>query len=414
MRQKIPLIMTYLNDNNIDMFFAQETWVRKCDGSIIKEIEEYNYKFISYRKSRKVDLGGGVGVVYKNNLKVTVLKRNYNFKSFEHICCKVLTVQGPILFLNLYRPEYTTKYRFAVNNFLEEFVLLLQELSCNSLPCIVLGDFNLHFELLQKDISMLPEHLKVKKKNVIDFCSIIHDYGFSQLVNEPTHEQNGTLDFIIVQNPLLINNFNIGVKDEVCNTDHYPVHITLNHKPCIENKKITIKRRYTSSIDSSIFVEELEKTDVQNKIANSTDPNEVFEFLISSVSTVLDKICPIETKTVKHRPNQKWFTAELQDLKRTRRRVERKYLKCPSVQNHLEHLEMQRVFRSASRSARGYSYAEVIQKNRNDLKKLYRTVNDLLGDGVVRTLPSCKDNNSLAEDMGNFFSNKIKKISVLN
>ena len=180
-----------------------------------------------------MDLGGGVGVVYKNNLKVTVLKRNYNFKSFEHICCKVLTVQGPILFLNLYRPEYTTKHRFTVKKFLEEFVLLLQELSCNSLPCIVLGDFNLHFELLQKDISMLPDHLKVKKKNVIDFCSIIHDYGFSQLVNEPTHEQNGTLDFIIVQNPLLINNFNIGVKDEVCNTDHYPVHITLNHKPCI-------------------------------------------------------------------------------------------------------------------------------------------------------------------------------------
>ena len=142
---------------------------------------------------------------------------------------------------------------------------------------------------------MLPDHLKVKKKNVIDFCSIIHDYGFSQLVNEPTHEQNGTLDFIIVQNPLLINNFNIGVKDEVCNTDHYPVYITLNHKPCIENKKITIKRKYTSSIDNSIFVDELEKK-LMSKTKLLIAVIQVFEVLISSVSTVLDIICPIETK----------------------------------------------------------------------------------------------------------------------
>ena len=65
MREKIPTIMTYLRENGIDMLFAQETWMRKCDGAYIKQIEEYSYKFTSFRKSRKLLLGGGVGVIYK-------------------------------------------------------------------------------------------------------------------------------------------------------------------------------------------------------------------------------------------------------------------------------------------------------------------------------------------------------------
>ena len=111
-----------------------------------------------------------------------------------------------------------------------------------------------------------------------------------------------------------------------------------------------------------------------------------------------------------HRPKQKWFTPELKELKQTRRRLERKYLKYPSTKNHTEFEEMQRIYTSACKSARSSSYTELIRKNRNDLKKMYRTVNDLLGDGIVRTLPAYNDEGTLAEEMGNFFSSKIENI----
>ena len=178
----------------------------------------------------------------------------------------------------------------------------------------------------------------------------------------------------------------------------------------LESKKLTIKRRHLSSIDGSIFIEELRKTGIEHEVTISTDPNEITASLMTSVTTVLDKICPIETKVITHRPKQKWYTPELRELKQTRRRMERKYLKYPSTKNHTEFLEMQRIYISACKSTRGSSYSEIIRRNRNDLKKMYRTVNDLLGDGIVKTLPSYKDAGTLANEMGNFFSSKIENI----
>ena len=399
-----------MKEHGIDALFAQETWMRKCDGALIKQIEEYGYNFSSYRRARKLDWGGGVGVIYKKDLKLKAQKRNHNFKSFEHLCCKVSTTQGCILYINVYRPDYSAKNKFTVKMFLEEFTVLLQELSCQSVPCVVIGDLNLHLELATDDSILSSIYEETKRKNAKDFYSIVQDFGFTQLVSAPTHILNGTLDLIIVQNVSLINKFTIGLKDEICSSDHFPLHINLNDKPLLESKKVTIQRRYLNCMDNIMFVEELRKTGVESKISSSKDPNEAIESLTSCVSTVLEKLCPIESKTVKHRPKQKWFTPELRELKRTRRQMERKYLKHPSVKNYNEYVEIQRIFNSASNSARSSGYSEVIRSNKNDMKKLYRTVNELLGDGIVRTLPSHTDERKLADEMGSCFNNKIEKI----
>ena len=84
MREKVPNIMYYLKENHIDVMLVQETWVRKCDGPIIKQVKEYGFKFISYRKSRKIDWGGGVAVIFKEGLKLNKIKSE-SFNSFEHI-----------------------------------------------------------------------------------------------------------------------------------------------------------------------------------------------------------------------------------------------------------------------------------------------------------------------------------------
>ena len=89
MREKVPNIMNYLLENNIDIILVQETWVRKCDGPIIKQVKEYGFNFSSCRKSRKIDWGRGVAVIFKENLKLNKVKSD-TFKSFEHIICKLI------------------------------------------------------------------------------------------------------------------------------------------------------------------------------------------------------------------------------------------------------------------------------------------------------------------------------------
>ena len=63
-RNKVHEVMDLVREDGVDILLVQETWLRKCDAPIIKEIEEYGFKVSSERKRRATDLGGGVAIIY--------------------------------------------------------------------------------------------------------------------------------------------------------------------------------------------------------------------------------------------------------------------------------------------------------------------------------------------------------------
>ena len=239
MREKVPNIMIYLIENNIDIMLVQETWVRKCDESIVKQIKEYGFNFLSCRKSRKIDWGGGVAVIFKNGLKLNKIKSD-TFKSFEHIICKLITSSGPLLFVNVYRPEYSEKNRFTVKHFLDDFSILLQNLSCDTISFIIVGDFNIHLELL-RTTAWLPAHRKVKKNDAEDFSMLLSTFGDMQLIDTPTHCLGGILDLLIVQDPTIVNSFEVGLPNIGCVSDHGPIHINFQNMPIRNSKLLKLK-----------------------------------------------------------------------------------------------------------------------------------------------------------------------------
>ena len=408
MREKVPNIMNFLKENDIDIMLVQETWVRKCDGHIIKQVKEYGFKFVSCRKSRKIDWGGGVAVIFKDNLKLNKIKSE-PFKSFEHIICKLITSSGPLLFVNVYRAEYSEKNKFTVKDFLGDFSALLQNLSCDTIPCVIVGDFNIHMELLSTT-AWLPAHRKVKKGDAEDFSMLLSNFGFVQLIDKPTHCFDGILDLLIVKDPSIVNTYEVGLPNVACLSDHGPIHINFQHIPTINSKMIEIKRRHLDSLDLVAFNEEMYKLEIPDKLLNSDDPCSSTSLLNSSVSSVLNQLCPIQTRMIKSRPKQRWYNQELQALKQTRRKLERRYCKHPSVQNKNEFTNMENVYKCAVRNTRSKYFANLIWSNKDDLKKLYKLFNELLDDDCKRPLPSCESDEKLANDMTQFFSEKIAKI----
>jgi len=117
-----------------------------------------------------------------------------------------------------------------------------------------------------------------------------------QLIKSPTHVHDGTLDLVIAQCPSIINNVSVGLRDEVCNTDHFPLHMNLNTKPTIENRKVVIKRRYLNRMNNEHFVEQMQTKGIEHNILSCTNPNTATNLMTSAVSSVLDKISPIQTK----------------------------------------------------------------------------------------------------------------------
>ena len=53
----------------------------------------------------------------------------------------------------------------------------------------------------------------------------------------------------------------------------------------------------------------------------------------NNISNICNNVSPICTKTVKERSQQVWYTADLQNLKREKRKAERKFLKSKSDEN---------------------------------------------------------------------------------
>ena len=103
-RNKVPTVLKYLKDNDIDICMLQETWLNKGDSSVMQEIKDHGYNIISQRRLRG-DVGGGVAILFKPHLVVRKCKP-VRYESFEYICCTVHTRNKTFRIVNIYRLQY--------------------------------------------------------------------------------------------------------------------------------------------------------------------------------------------------------------------------------------------------------------------------------------------------------------------
>ena len=117
---KVHEVMELISSNEIDIIFLQETWLRKCDTSLIEEIKEYNFEVITERKPRKCDIGGGVAILYRKNLSLRKLKYK-QYPSFEAVTVIFSNSYNQPAITNLYYPGYSDKHKYSHASFLNDF-----------------------------------------------------------------------------------------------------------------------------------------------------------------------------------------------------------------------------------------------------------------------------------------------------
>ena len=142
-RSKVPQICDFLTNQNIDIALLQETWLKKSDSAIVAEMLDYNINTIQVRKSRIFDLGGGVAILSKNELKLNLVKTEI-FALFEHTICSISTNLGRLNITTVYYSSYSNEHKYCKSQFLSDFDDFLN--SCANQIHLVAGDFNIHFE----------------------------------------------------------------------------------------------------------------------------------------------------------------------------------------------------------------------------------------------------------------------------
>lgn len=383
---KYNFIYDLLLTENPSFFGITETWLPNDPGAIASLSTPENFSFLHHNP--RVDTrGGGVALVCASNSNPKLLNVG-NYSSFESIVVQIKNPQPSIISV-IYRPDKNS----TINKFLDDFTDFLSKLSCLNKPIIILGDLNIH--------------LNKETLNVSNFNEILDIFSLKQFVSSPTHFFGNTLDPVISSNP--VNSLEISNPTV---SDHYLLKFKVTlQSPLIKTPAfIPVSYRKIKEIDTCLL-----QNDLSSLLPSSDDvilsPNDILSSVSAALTTTLNSHAPLITRTVRYRPQTRWFNDELRTLKQHRRSCERKLksairLNRPNIQQLQNNLKTATTtyFKSIELARQTYS-RELIANSSNKPQALFKVANKLL------STPSNTREPLISSDLlANFFIDKIVNI----
>ena len=126
--------------------------------------------------------------------------------------------------------------------------------------------------------------------------------------------------------------------------------------------------------------------------------------------TALDKHAPLMTRTIVQRPRVPWFSQEIREAKRQRRKAEKRWRKS-RLESDLAAFKAKRNFTTRlMNKARREFYSNFMDENGGDQKKLFRASQRLFYGTVDDGLPPNVDSRTFSNDLGKYFVQKIDTI----
>ncbi|KAL9975453.1 hypothetical protein ACROYT_G012614 [Oculina patagonica] len=235
---------------------------------------------------------------------------------------------------------------------------------------------------------------------------ILQSYNLSQHVTEVTHISGHTLDLVITKsNDAFLGG--VSTFDPVI-SDHSAVNINLLlQKPQFKKKTITYRKLH--SIDFNTFCNDI--TDSPQIMEPSSDLDGLVDQYDNVLRSLLDRHAPTKQRTVTVRPSAPWYSTEIAQNKRIRRKLERKWRSTRLPSDRELYVHQCSVVNNLIDSAKSAYYTTIISEISGDQRTLFKTVNKLLQKQKEQQYPSSfSDSTSLANAFNNFFISKVDKI----
>ena len=377
--------MEHVLDHDADVMLISETWLRSKKNNVTATIDQYGYKLHhTIRKDRTKELGGGVGVLVKECLTTKQIKVK-QFQSFEHCVVKVCLQDSKwVTFITIYRLDYE-----AIDLFFTEFTELLELYTVSNGKCIIGGDINIHCDVAED-------------RHTIQLNELLSAFNLTQIIEEPTHRKNHTLDVVIAHvEETKISDIEV---NDITLSDHFLLSFSVDcTAPRSYYKTITYRKKVNDA-----FKEDLETT--LNSLHISNDFRESVNEYNDKLDTLVEKHAPEATKEVKIVNNAPWFDTEYKELRKQRRKAEKTFHRTgdPNDKETFKQLRKQTTV-LASEKKQEY-YTSKIRDANNKPKMLFKVINILKDSERVTILPKASSDKSLADNFQQYFKEKISKI----
>ena len=260
---------------------------------------------------------------------------------------------------------------------------------------IITGDFNFHIENTEE------------YKDANEFLGLADSFNLHQRVTGVTHTLGGTLDLIMTATVDIAKE--VEIADETLGSDHHPVSFRVDCSIIPESEYIVFTRRKYKELDIDRFKDDLSVA-LSCHTLKDLSAWDAVTLYNNIVQNTLDSHCPITTTHTKKRPSSPWFTKELQETKRLKRRYERAYRKNRTYSTKDAYMSAKKRYNSTMAITRNDYYKNKLDETKKDMKSMYKTLNRVLGQENELIYPTNKDAKAVANGLSEFFSDKILKI----
>ena len=380
-RNKVTPLSDYIIEHGFDIVAL--TWLRNTpdDDQIIRALTIPGYKFTHVpRRQHKntIARGGGIAILHKSNINMAS-KSSWKTNSFENMEV-TLSASSTVKLAVIYRPPPLKRNKSTIGLFLSEFQDFLQHHVVKSQNTLILGDFNFHYEdQLNTDASR--------------FRDIRSNHSLCQHVSGPIHMDGHTLDLIITK---LTDNLVSKTTVSDFLTDHGAVHCDL-HLPKPQPLRQSVQYRNYAALDKEMLRVDIEASTLC--LDPATSAASLLEQYDTTLSALLGKHAPIQTRTITVRPKIPWFNGDIKMAKQKRRQLERKWRQSWLTIYRDLFKDQRRHVNQLISSAKSTYYTAKITEAASDHKQLYNVVNALL----IKPEASLPDGGSL-EQLANRFS----------
>ena len=272
-------------------------------------------------------------------------------------------------------------------------MLFLESLAVLTDHVVVTGDINIRLDRPSDPLCT-------------QFTNIIESFGFTNHVNQPTHDKGGILDAVITRSDLpapTIDVIDTGLSDHRLikwSTD-------LRRPPPIY---VTETRRSWKHFQVDEFRSALQKSPLCDMdFIKSLDADQLASVYDNVIASILDRLVPLRKVTIRKRPSDPWFDDVCRDQKKRARRLERRVHSAKTdVARSLrraEWLEGLRQYRHTLNTRRSEFWLQTIKIQRSAPRKLWQTIDKVLGRGRTPA-----DNLISADEFHHFFDKKVADV----
>ena len=300
---------------------------------------------------------------------------------FPYIECLFLEVTKPEQFLvgMIYRPPNSD-----IDNFISTLDIIITTALTFRIPIYIMGDFN---------INILNHNDKYSQYLV----NLFHSYSFFSTINKPTRVTSHSATLI---DHIWTNNFdNYLCSSIIFNSisDHFPITSSFSSSKLESTiKPITFVIRKFSDENISAFKSDL--THYNWNTLENNDVNYIFDKYVFKFVEILDRHFPKNTITIKEKHLGKpYITPAIRKSIKQRNKLQQLYAKWP-LTYEAQFKSYRNKLTTVIRAAKQNYYQNKLNKDADNSKKIWRTIDTLLGRKQCKPSSSFVHNNTSLND----------------